>query len=103
MPKADADFTPDVFGDTYLNIGLEILRDGDRTKFSKVTKRLGDKDGMPIGRSHNNPILYTQIYEVEYKDRNKASLAANAIAENIFSQVNGEGNWHVLFREIVDH
>ena len=31
----------------------------------------------------------------------KASLAANAIAENLFAQIDDEGNRHVLFDEIV--
>ncbi len=41
--------------------------------------------------------------EEEHKDGHKASLAANAIAENMFSQVDDEGNRHVSFEEIVDH
>ena len=62
-----------------------------------------DKDGLPIGRSNNNPILDTRMYEVEYQDGHKTSLAANAIAENMFAQVDDEGNRHVLFEAIVDH
>ena len=27
----------------------------------------------------------------------------NAKAENVFAQVDGEGNWNVLFQEIVNH
>ena len=42
------------------------------------------------------------FYEVEYLDEHKASLAANTIAENIFSKVDEEGNRFVLFDEIVD-
>ena len=42
------------------------------------------------------------MYKVEYKDAHRASLASNAIAENIFAQVNGEGNRHVIFQDIVD-
>ena len=73
-----------MFDDTYLNMGLVIPRDGDGPDLSKVTKCLRDNNGLPIGRAHNNPILDKRIYEVEYKDTNKASLAANAIAKNIF-------------------
>jgi hypothetical protein len=43
------------------------------------------------------------MYKVEYPDEHKASLAANAIAENMFAQVDDEGNRHVLFEEIIDH
>ena len=43
------------------------------------------------------------MYEVEYPDGHKASLAANAIAENRFEQGDDEGNRHVLFDRITDH
>ena len=76
---------------------------GDRPDLSKVTKHLRDKDRLPIGRAHNNPIQDTKIYEIEYKDRHKASLASNAIAENMFAQIDGEVNWHVLLQDIVNH
>ena len=45
----------------------------------------------------------TRIYEVEYLDGYKQSLAVNVIAMNMFAQVDAEGNRHVLFDEIVDH
>ena len=69
MPEADANFTPDVFDEKYLNMELAIPRDGDGHDFSKATKRLRDKDGLPISRSHNNPIMDTKMYELKYKDR----------------------------------
>ena len=65
--------------DTYLNIHLEIPRDEEGPDFAKVTKCLRGKDGLPIGIAHNNSILNTRIYEVEYRDGYKASMAANAI------------------------
>ena len=43
------------------------------------------------------------MYEVEYQDGHKASLSANAIAQNMFAKVDEEGNRHILFQEIVDH
>ena len=92
MPEADADFTPYVFDNTYLIMDLAIPRDGDRPDYSKVTKRLRDKEGLPIGRAHKNTILYTIMYYAEYKDEHKDLLEANAISENMFAQVNGEGN-----------
>ena len=103
VPEFDADFTPDVFDNTYLNMEVVIPRDGYVPDFSKVMKHFRDKGGLPIDRSHNNPILDTRMYEVEYKDRHKSSLAANEIAENVFDEVNVEGNWHVLLQDVVDH
>ena len=43
------------------------------------------------------------MYEVEYSDGQKASLAENSIEDNIFSQVDGKGNRHILFEDIIDH
>ena len=63
---------------THINMGLVIPRDGYGPDFAKVMKRLRDKDRLPIGRAHNNQILDTRMYEVEYKDGTKSSLAANA-------------------------
>jgi hypothetical protein len=103
ISEADKDFTPDVFDDTYLNMELAIPRDSDGPEFARATKRLKDKDRLTIGRANNNPILDTIMYKVEYPDGHKASLAANAIAENMFAQVGDEGNHHVLFEEIIDH
>ena len=60
-------------------------------------------NGLPIGTSHENPILDTRVYEVEYADGYKSSMVANAIAMNLFAQVDAEGNRHALFEEIADH
>jgi hypothetical protein len=81
---------------------LAMPRDGDGPDFAKVTQLLRDKDGLPIGKANNNPILDTRMHEVACSDGHKASLAANALAENMFAQVDIEGNRHVLFQEIVD-
>jgi hypothetical protein len=103
VPEADDDFTPDACDDTYLHMELATPRDGDGPDFAKVTRRLRDKDGLPIGKANNNPILDTRMHEVECSDGHKASLAANAITENMFAPVDSEGNRHVPFQEIVDH
>ena len=43
------------------------------------------------------------MYEVEYLERFTTRIAANSIAENMFAQVDKEGNRHFLFDEIVEH
>ena len=82
---------------------LALPRDGEGPEFAKVTKRLRDKDGLPIGTANDNPILDSRLYEVEYLDGHKASLAANAIAENLFAQVDDDGNRFILLDSIMDH
>ena len=64
---------------------LALLRDSQGPEFSRVTKRLRDVNGLPIGNANDNPILDRQIYEVEYPTKYKSSLAANKIALNMFS------------------
>ena len=61
-----------------------------------------DNQGRPIGIASDNPIFDTRMYEVEYQDGHTVALAANLIAENLFAQVDEEGNRSVLFDEIVD-
>jgi len=102
LPEADDDFTPDTY-DAYLNMELAIPRGDNGPEFARVTKRLRDADGIPIGTAADNPILDTRMYEVEYADGYKESLTANLIAQNLFAQVDEEGHRHVLLDEIVDH
>ena len=42
------------------------------------------------------------MYEVEYKDGHKVAMAANAIASNLFSQVDQDEQRFLLFNEIID-
>ena len=65
IPESD-DYTPEVLNDTYLNIEVALPRDGDGPEFAKVTKRLRDANGIPIGTANDNPLLDTRIYKVEY-------------------------------------
>ena len=43
------------------------------------------------------------MYEVEFRDGTKQSLSANYIAENVFAQVDQDGNRQVLLDEIIDY
>ena len=103
LKEADDDFAPDVY-DTYLNMESAIPQgDSLEPRLARVTKRLKDANGLPIGLANENPILDTWMYEVEYLDGERTSLAANNIAENLFAQVDDEGNRQVLMDEIMGH
>ena len=82
---------------------MAIDRDEDGTTLARVTKRLKDTEGRPIGFANDNQILDTQMYEVEYSNGYKKRLAANKFAKNLFSKVDAEGNHHVLFDKITDY
>ena len=102
--EADEEFTPDTYDDRYLNMELAVPRgDNPNPQYAKVMKRLRDAEGIPIVMSNENPILDSRMYEVEYQDGTKASLAANDIAENLLAQVDQEDNRHVLLDELIDY
>ena len=104
IKKADEEFTPEVFDDTYINMELVLPRgDGSEPASARVKKQLRDANGLPIGTSNENPILDSRVYKVEYQDGHKASMTENEIAQNLFAQVDAEGNHHGLFDEIADH
>ena len=104
VPEADQQFTSDVFNDRYLNMELALPHgDAATPQYAKVTKRLRDANGIPIGTADNNPILDTRMYEVEFMDGTKQLLSANYIAENVFAQVDQDGNHQVRLDEIIDY
>jgi hypothetical protein len=66
-------------------------------------KRKRDNNGNPTGRSHNNPLLDTRVYEFQFPDGTEQEYTANLIAESLYSQVDDEGNQFILMNEILDH
>lgn len=95
--------TPDAY-DIYLNMELAMPRGPDNSmEYAKVKRRVVDRDGVPIGVANQNPLLDTRQYEVEWYDGRTETLFANTIAENLFAQVDDDGNRHVLFHDITDH
>ena len=62
-----------------------------------------DANGLPIGTANDNPILDTRVYEVEYLDGHRTALAANAIAANMFAQIDDDGNRFVMLDSIINH
>jgi hypothetical protein len=105
IPEADRPpvSTPDSF-DPYVNMELSLPRGQDSTmEFARVFKRKKDSDGNPIGIASVNPILDSRMYVVESSDGRTEELMANIIAENVFSQVDDEGNRYVLLDDIINH
>ena len=89
--------------DQYINMETTLDRDGEEHyKIARVTKRLKDIHGNPIGKANDHVMLDNRVYEFEYADGYKEALVANLIAHNMFAQVDEEGQRHVLFDEILD-
>jgi hypothetical protein len=102
VKEADAEYDPDSY-DNYLGMALTLDRDGSDPQFARVTKRVKDNQGTPIGVANNNPILDTRLYEVEYPDGHRAAMSANIISENLLSQVDQDGHRALLFGAIIGH
>ena len=60
-------------------------------------------DGKYIGNYHENPIVDTAIYDVEFADGNVESYFANQIVESIIMNVDDDGNTTCHVKEFVDH
>ena len=101
IPEADNIFDPEEF-DNYVNMEIALGRHDDGLEFARFNNISKDKDGRPIGIATDNPILDTRMYKVEYTDGYKTSMTANAIARNLFSQVDQDGKRFILFNYIVD-
>ena len=54
---------------------------------ARVKMQMKDTAGNPIGRANTNLMLDTNLYKVEYSNGHTAALSANAIAENLHTQV----------------
>jgi hypothetical protein len=86
----------------YLGAKLSINR-GDGEIWGRVVKRARGNDGELIGRSHNNPLMDSREYWIEFPDGDEGKYAANVVAENLYSQVDFEGRQYAVLKEIVDH
>jgi len=80
-----------------------LLPKGGEMKLGIVSRRRANSDGTMVGRSNENPILDTRVYEVEFGDGEVLEYAANVIAENLYSQVDTEGRRYILLDSIIDH
>jgi hypothetical protein len=100
MPEAD-DYTPEAY-DEFLTAEVLLPSMGTVVK-AKVVGRKRDADGNPIGKRNANPILDTREYEVEFPDGATDVFTANIIAENLYAQVDEEGNSYAIMHEITDH
>ena len=70
---------------------------------ARVLRRQQDPLGKPVGKRHSNPILDTRMYEVEFLDGSTDVMTTNLMAENLYSQVDKEGEIYMVMKEILDH
>jgi hypothetical protein len=93
----DAEVTPET-GYNYLSTELMLPKGGVLVK-GHVTAHKRDRDGNPIGRANDNPILDTRSYIFEFDDGDQTELTANMIAESLYLQCDPNGNQYVLLED----
>ena len=85
------------------NFNVEImLPSGYEMAMGWLTNRSRDSDGNPLGTAHENPILNTRQFIVEFSDGDEDELAANVIATNMYAQCDPDGNQYVLLDSLID-
>ena len=89
--------------DQYWNVKLIMDVSTNNERCGHVIKCAKGLDGESIGHAHANPLFDTREYEVEFTDGTCDKYQVNIIAENMFAQVNKEGNQYLLLKEITDH
>ena len=89
--------------ENYLDIELLMDCGGNTPELARVSNRLCDDDGNPIGTAHENPILNTHVYELEYDNGYTFLVSANIIAKNLFHQVDDENPRMMFLDEVIGH
>jgi hypothetical protein len=92
--------TPEA-GDNYISAEV-LLPMGGVLRQGKVISCKRNTDGNTVGWAHEQPILNTRTYDVEFEDWTITELTANKIAKCMYVQCNPGGNQYVLFDCFVD-
>eukprot|EP00984_Skeletonema_dohrnii_P005553 scaffold1958_cov91-Skeletonema_dohrnii-CCMP3373.AAC.1 len=85
-------------------IGAEVLLDqGEAESLAKVVRRSVDEKGNLIGTYSENPLVSTQVYDLEMPDGTIREYGANVIAENMLRKSSPEELEVQELDAIVDH
>ena len=87
--------------DMLINAELNLTQ-GEEIRNARVIGRSKGSDGNVKGTYHENPMLNTLMYDVEFPDGEVKEYSANVIAMNMYSQVDAEGHRTQLVEGIVD-
>jgi hypothetical protein len=79
------------------------LQKGNQVMTAHVKRGKLDDFGNAIGTADPDPILNTQLHVPKFPDGVEAEHSANAIAENMWTQCNIEGNRCQLLEALIDH
>ena len=80
-----------------------ILHHQDKQSHATVVVKHLDSDGQENGRSNDNPVLDTTVYNGMFCNGTIKQYAANVIAQNMWAQVDEEGHQYLVLNSIVNH
>ena len=91
--------------DYFVNIKLMLpsLREDGTADLCKVQRPACDDTNETIGDYNQNPLLNTQVYDVEDPDGNVQKSSANIIAEKVLNTCNHKGYRWATLLDIVGH
>ena len=75
----------------YLNANVTLPKCG-YMRAARVKRRAINFSGRPVGTPHENPMMDTREYIVEFPYGLESEYSANVITENMWTQCDVEGN-----------
>ena len=100
-PTNDPPFTID--DDENIGRRVQLPHHSGEMHEAIIKRRKIAADGSLVGTRHSNPLMDTREYSVEFPDGTTAEYHANVIAENLYSQIDDEGNQYTSLSGICDH
>ncbi len=74
---------------------------GNTFAWGTVISHKYNLEGNIICHAHDNPILDTLFYDVQFENGNVTALTANAIAKTMYAQCNPDSNEYILLDELI--
>ena len=100
LAPSDSPFAETI--DEHIGLQVDLPHQGE-TRQGVVTSRKRNHDGNLIGQAHSNPTLDSRVYVVDFGNGEYADFAANVLMENLYAQIDEDGNQYSLMKGITDH
>ena len=97
---SDPPFVED--NDEHIGVNIDLPFMGE-LKRGIIKSCKWNERGELIGTSNSNLLLDTRLYTVEFDDGMYGEYTINVVMENLYSQIDEEGQQTQIFKEIVDH
>ncbi len=88
-------------GGGYIQASIMIPK-GNTFAHGTVVSCKRKAEGKIIGHAHDNPILDSRLYDIEFADGKVTALTINAIAKAMYAQCDPDGNAYILLDKLID-